>query len=98
MVLAVRDNGIGIPAEYHQAIFEMFRRVPDGDDEHAGSGMGLAIVKRIVDTHGGKVWVESTPGEGSVFRVQLPAGSSSDWDRANVNHDGASSRKYKEPD
>jgi signal transduction histidine kinase len=74
VVLAVRDNGIGIPAQHHHAIFEMFRRVPAGDGERAGSGMGLAIVKRIVETHGGQVWVESTPGEGSVFRVRLPAG------------------------
>ena len=74
VVLAVRDNGVGIPREYHRAIFEMFRRVPDGNGEHTGSGMGLAIVKRIVETHGGAVWVESEPGEGSVFRVRLPAG------------------------
>ncbi|TMA35382.1 MAG: HAMP domain-containing histidine kinase [Deltaproteobacteria bacterium] len=74
VVLSVRDNGVGIPAEYHDAIFEMFRRVPDGDGGGAGSGMGLAIVKRIVETHGGQVWVDSTPGAGSVFRVRLPAG------------------------
>ncbi len=74
VVLAVRDNGVGIPAEYHRQIFEMFRRVPNGDGAHAGSGMGLAIVKRIVEAHCGEVWVESTPGEGSVFRVRLPAG------------------------
>ena len=98
VVLAVRDNGVGIPAEYHQAIFEMFRRVPDGDGEPAGSGMGLAIVKRIVDTHGGQVWVESTPGEGSVFRVRLPGGSNANGDRANVKYDPLSPRKYKEPD
>jgi signal transduction histidine kinase len=74
VVLTVRDNGVGIPAQYHQAIFEMFQRVPNGDGGHAGSGMGLAIVKRIVETHGGEVWVESTPGVGSVFQVRLPAG------------------------
>ena len=73
VVLSVRDNGVGIPAEYHDAIFETFRRVPDGNDGEAGSGMGLAIVKRIVETHGGQVWVDSTPGVGSVFRVRLPA-------------------------
>jgi signal transduction histidine kinase len=54
----------------------MFRRVPDGDRERAGSGMGLAIVKRIVETHGAQVWVESAPGKGSVFRVRLPGGES----------------------
>ena len=74
IVLAVRDSGVGIPPQYHRAIFEMFRRVPDGAGERVGSGMGLAIVKRIVETHGGEVWVESQPGEGSVFRVRLPAG------------------------
>ena len=74
VILSVRDNGVGIPAEYHDAIFEMFRRVPDGDGGGAGSGMGLAIVKRIVETHGGEVWVDSTPGAGSVFQVRLPAG------------------------
>jgi signal transduction histidine kinase len=46
LLIAVRDNGVGIPAEYHDAIFEMFRRVPDGNGGAAGSGMGLAIVKR----------------------------------------------------
>jgi signal transduction histidine kinase len=73
VVLSVRDNGVGIPADYHDVIFEMFRRVPDGNGAGAGSGMGLAIVKRIVETHGGEVWVDSAPGAGSVFRVRLPA-------------------------
>lgn len=71
VVLAVRDNGIGVPAEYHRAIFEVFKRVPGAGDAE-GSGMGLAIVKRIVEAHGGAVWVESEGGRGSVFRVRLP--------------------------
>lgn len=74
VVLAVRDNGVGIPPEYHDAIFELFRRVPEGNGSEGGSGIGLAIVKRIVETHGGEVWVDSVPGEGSVFSVRLPAG------------------------
>jgi signal transduction histidine kinase len=74
VVLSVRDNGIGIPPEYHHAIFEMFRRVPQAANgtPDGGSGMGLAIVKRIVESHDGEVWVESTPGHGSVFHVRLP--------------------------
>jgi signal transduction histidine kinase len=72
VVLTVRDNGVGIPAQYHRDIFEMFRRVPNGSGDHARSGMGLAIVKRIVETHGGEVWVESAPGAGSAFSVRLP--------------------------
>ncbi len=71
VVVAVRDNGIGVPAEYRRVIFEIFRRAPDGDGD--GSGMGLAIVKRIVEGHGGVVWVESGAEAGAVFLVRLPA-------------------------
>jgi signal transduction histidine kinase len=75
--LTVRDNGPGIPEGYHQGIFELFARVPDDEqDESArgqtGTGVGLAIVKRIVDAHEGRVWVESRPGEGTTFHVRLP--------------------------
>lgn len=73
VTIAVRDNGAGIPREYHEAIFEVFRRVPDNGDSAPGSGMGLAIVRRIVDAHGGNVTVQSAPGEGSVISVWLPA-------------------------
>jgi signal transduction histidine kinase len=74
VVLSVRDNGVGIPAEYRRSIFEVFRRGPDGDADGAGSGMGLAIVKRVVEGHGGEVWVESEVGAWTVFRVRLPMG------------------------
>jgi signal transduction histidine kinase len=78
VLLCVQDNGIGIPAAYHTRIFDLFRRVPadeqrvDGQ-EVTGTGVGLAVVKRIVEGHGGTVWVESEPGAGSRFCVRLPA-------------------------
>ena len=83
---AVSDNGAGIPPRYHAGIFELFGRVPreDGaDDERAGSGVGLAVVRRIVEAHHGRVWVESDVGRGAVFHVVLPVPeSASDGDVA----------------
>jgi len=69
---AVADNGIGIPAEYRQAIFGLFQRLHT-TDEYSGTGIGLAICQRIVNRYHGWIWVESEPGEGSVFRFTLPA-------------------------
>ncbi|GEM_PF-5087918 len=69
--LFVRDNGPGIPAQYHHRIFQLFQRGPA--TQEPGSGAGLAIVKRIVEQHGGRVWVESEAGQGACFYVLLPS-------------------------
>jgi signal transduction histidine kinase len=71
--LEVRDTGIGIASEYHQRIFERFFQVSKGDNGRAGGlGLGLALVKMIVELHGGSVSVESMSGEGSTFTCMLP--------------------------
>lgn len=67
----VADNGIGIDPQYHETIFEVFKRL-HGYGDYAGTGIGLAICKKIADRHGGTIDVTSKPGEGSTFCVELP--------------------------
>jgi PAS domain S-box-containing protein len=69
LILFVRDNGIGIDPQYHDRIFGLFNRL---DPTIEGTGIGLALVKRIIEMHGGKIWIKSLPGEGATFYFTLP--------------------------
>ncbi len=69
--LAIADNGIGIAAEHREAVFEVFHRLHERE-AFPGTGIGLAICRRVVDQHGGRIWVEDNPDGGTVFRFTLP--------------------------
>jgi signal transduction histidine kinase len=68
-VFYVKDNGMGIATEYQEKIFGLFNKL---EANSAGTGIGLALVKRIVEVHGGRIWVESQPGEGTTFYFTIP--------------------------
>jgi light-regulated signal transduction histidine kinase (bacteriophytochrome) len=70
--LSVQDNGIGIDPQYSAAIFDTFRRL-HGVGEYPGTGVGLAICRRTVQRHGGRIWADSEPGRGTTFHCTLPA-------------------------
>jgi len=70
-LFCVEDNGIGIDMQYAERVFQMFQRLHERG-KYEGSGIGLTIVKRIVERHGGRVWIESTPGLGTSFFFSLP--------------------------
>jgi light-regulated signal transduction histidine kinase (bacteriophytochrome) len=76
VLVEVRDNGIGLDMKYSELIFGVFKRL-HGPRDYPGTGIGLASCKRIVELHGGKIWVQSSPGEGCVFSFTLPTASRS---------------------
>ena len=71
VVVTVADNGVGFEPQHADKLFGMFSRLHRAD-EFAGNGVGLAMVNKVVQRHGGRVWAEGTPGEGAAFHVVLP--------------------------
>lgn len=70
LVFSIQDNGIGIDPSYHEQIFGLFKRLHGR--QYPGTGLGLPICKRIVEQYGGRIWLESEPGQGSIFRFAVP--------------------------
>jgi two-component system NtrC family sensor kinase len=85
VIAVITDNGIGIAGEDQPRIFDRFYRVKEVTETHSGTGLGLNIVKSIVDSHSGRVWVRSTSGKGTTFTIVLPALTASNHEREVVS-------------
>jgi signal transduction histidine kinase len=72
--ISVRDTGVGIALEDQEAIFEEFRQVGTAAKKVEGTGLGLALSRKFVELHGGRIWVKSTVGTGSTFTFTIPVG------------------------
>jgi len=92
--ITVRDNGIGFDEKYRDRIFEVFQRL-HGRDEYEGTGVGLAICRKIAERHGGTITAHSREGEGATFVVTLPARQT--HTRADTDHDDAADQTHHHP-
>ena len=72
--MSIKDNGVGFPPDAAERVFQPFQRLGQRKAQR-GTGLGLSICKRVIDRHGGNIWAESEPGEGSVFTFALPEDS-----------------------